>query len=100
MKMKKFLSVALAAAMTAGLLAGCGSNKTDSVSPESSQKDDKGSVYYLSFKPEPAEQWTYHGIRKARWENSPVSALLLFQEYMPAPGDFPIPGYCRASDSP
>ena len=70
MKMKKFLSVALAAAMTAGLLAGCGSNKTDSVSPESSQKDDKGSVYYLSFKPEQAEQW--EAVAKAYTEETGV----------------------------
>ena len=70
MKMKKFLSVALAAAMTAGLLAGCGSNKTDSASPESSKKDDKGSVYYLSFKPEQAEQW--EAVAKAYTEETGV----------------------------
>ena len=70
MKMKKFLSAALAAAMTAGLLAGCGSNKTDSASSDSSKKDDKGSVYYLSFKPEQAEQW--EAVAKAYTEETGV----------------------------
>ncbi|MDD3361962.1 MAG: ABC transporter substrate-binding protein [Hespellia sp.] len=49
MKMKKVLSVALAAAMVAGLAVGCGSSK--------SAESDEGSVYYLNFKPEVAEVW-------------------------------------------
>ncbi|MBO1700159.1 carbohydrate ABC transporter substrate-binding protein, partial [[Clostridium] symbiosum] len=55
--------------MAAGLLAGCGSNKSDSASGESS-KDDKGTVYYLSFKPEQAEQW--EAIAKAYTEETGV----------------------------
>ena len=49
MKMKKVLSVALAAAMVAGLAVGCSGSKK--------AEDDKGSVYYLNFKPEVAEVW-------------------------------------------
>ncbi len=49
MKMKKVLSVALAAAMVAGLAVGCGSSK--------SAESEEGSVYYLNFKPEVAEVW-------------------------------------------
>lgn len=49
MKMKKVLSVALAAAMVAGLAVGCGNSK--------SAESDEGSVYYLNFKPEVAEVW-------------------------------------------
>lgn len=49
MKMKKFLAAALAVTMVAGLSVGCKSNKSDS--------SDEGTVYYLSFKPEQAEQW-------------------------------------------
>ncbi|MDD3403741.1 MAG: ABC transporter substrate-binding protein [Hespellia sp.] len=50
MKMKKVLSVVLAAAMVAGLAVGCGGSKK-------SAESDKGSVYYLNFKPEVAEVW-------------------------------------------
>lgn len=47
---KKLLSVALCATMVAGLLAGCGnSSKSDKASSE------KGSVYWLNFKPEADE---------------------------------------------
>ena len=47
---KKLLSVALCATMVAGLLAGCGSSsKSDKSSSE------KGSVYWLNFKPEADE---------------------------------------------
>lgn len=49
MKMKKVLSVLLAVSMVAGLATGCGSKEA--------AKDDKGSVYYLNFKPEVAEVW-------------------------------------------
>lgn len=46
MKFKKLLSLALCATMVAGLAVGCGSKESD-----------KGSVYYLSFKPESTQQW-------------------------------------------
>ena len=46
MKFKKLLSLALCATMVAGLAVGCGSKESD-----------KGSVYYLSFKPESTKQW-------------------------------------------
>ncbi len=51
MKMKKVIALGLALAMTAGLVVGCGSNKSES----SSKKE--ASVYYLNFKPEVAEVW-------------------------------------------
>ena len=42
---KKLLSILLVSIMALSLLAGCGA------------KEDNGSVYYLNFKPEQAEQW-------------------------------------------
>lgn len=50
MKMKKVLSALLAATMAAGLLIGCGGSG-------GTAEDSEGSVYYLNFKPEQAEQW-------------------------------------------
>lgn len=50
MKLKKVLSLVLCAAMITGMTAGCGSTKDDS-------SNDKGEVYYLSFKPELTKQW-------------------------------------------
>ena len=44
--MKKLLSILLVSVMALSLLAGCGS-----------KKEDKGSVYYLNFKPEQDKQW-------------------------------------------
>ena len=52
MKAKKFLSIALAAVLSVGVLTGCSSSDSTS-----SAGDEKGSVYYLSFKPEQEEQW-------------------------------------------
>lgn len=43
---KRWLAVAAAAAMTVGMLAGCGQ-----------KEDGQGSVYYLNFKPESAQVW-------------------------------------------
>lgn len=51
MKKRKVLSVLLVAAMTVGMLAGCGKSSDDA------GKDAKGKVYYLNFKPEADEQW-------------------------------------------
>lgn len=49
-KCYRFTALALTAALTAGLFAGCGSKKNDNDS--SSGKKDAGRVYYLNFKPE------------------------------------------------
>ncbi len=54
MKKKKVLSIVLAAAMAAGLMAGCGS---DSDSEKGGSEEAKGKVYYLNFKPEADEYW-------------------------------------------
>lgn len=77
MRMKKFLPVVLAAVMTAGLCAGCGSSKSASESSKPSSestkdttKENAGTVYYLSFKPEQAEQWK--AIAKAYTEETGV----------------------------
>lgn len=51
MKKKKILALGLITAMTMSLLAGCGGTDGKETS------DDKGSVYYLNFKPEADAQW-------------------------------------------
>lgn len=81
-KFKRFAALSLSAVMVAGALAGCGTNNTpkETTSPtevapketdatqtevaeETAQATDKeaasgnGTVYYLNFKPEQAEQW-------------------------------------------
>lgn len=55
MKLKKCLTVALSAIMATVALTGCSSSSDKSSSGSSS--DEKGSVYYLSFKPEQENQW-------------------------------------------
>jgi raffinose/stachyose/melibiose transport system substrate-binding protein len=50
MKVKKILLVSLTVGMVVGQFTGCGTTTKQS-------KNDKGSVYYLSFKPEQAKQW-------------------------------------------
>lgn len=50
-KLKKYLTIALSAVMATVALTGCSS------SGYGSKDDEKGSVYYLSFKPEQEEQW-------------------------------------------
>jgi len=50
-KLKKYLTIALSAVMATVALTGCSS------SSDGSKDDEKGSVYYLSFKPEQEEQW-------------------------------------------
>ena len=60
MKAKKFISIALAAVLTLGVLTGCSSSKSSGSSASSASSagsDEKGSVYYLSFKPEQEDQW-------------------------------------------
>lgn len=50
---KRLVSVVLAAVMLAGLCTGCAGKKEG----QEASKDKKGTVYYLSFKPEQAKQW-------------------------------------------
>ena len=60
MKMKKFLAVCLSALTVTGMLAGCGGAKdgdTSSAGAEKKGSSAEGSVYYLNFKPEIADQW-------------------------------------------
>lgn len=54
MKKKRILALMLAAAMTAGLVTGCGSDSSDS---KGRSGGSGGKVYYLNFKPEQADQW-------------------------------------------
>ena len=51
-KLKKFVTIALSTVLTTVALTGCSSSSDDSAT-----NDDKGSVYYLNFKPESEEQW-------------------------------------------
>ncbi len=59
MKAKKFISIALATVLSVGILTGCGSSASNGSSSSAGEggSDEKGSVYYLSFKPEQEEQW-------------------------------------------
>ncbi len=56
MRKKKIVALMLSMAMVVGALAGCGTKNGESGS-SSNASEEKGSVYYLSFKPEQAEQW-------------------------------------------
>ena len=53
MKMRKVVSILLVAAMTIGMVTGCGSSS----GKKTAKSDAKGKVYYLNFKPEQDEQW-------------------------------------------
>lgn len=54
---KRFLSLVLAGALAATMLAGCGSSNSGESSTAAEDGGAKGSVYYLNFKPEQDEQW-------------------------------------------
>lgn len=54
---KRFLSLVLAGALAATMLAGCGSSNSGEGSTAAEDGGAKGSVYYLNFKPEQDEQW-------------------------------------------
>lgn len=71
MKMKKVVSVLLAGAMAATLLAGCSSSSSD----KKAEGDAKGKVYYLNFKPEADEQW--QALAKAYTEETGVPVTVL-----------------------
>ena len=53
MKMRKVVSILLVAAMTIGMVTGCGSSS----GKKTAKSDAKGKVYYLNFKPEQDAQW-------------------------------------------
>ena len=53
---KRFLSLVLAGALAATMLAGCGSSNSGE-SSTAADSGSEGSVYYLNFKPEQDEQW-------------------------------------------
>ena len=54
---KRWFALILAALMAASLLAGCGSSSSAGSAAASSGTKKTGSVYYLNFKPEQADQW-------------------------------------------
>lgn len=66
-RLKKFVASSLAAVMVMGLLGGCGGNSNTDTgetgtnaqaeSTDGGTSGGTGSVYYLNFKPEQAEQW-------------------------------------------
>ena len=79
--MKKFLSMVLSLVMVASICAGCGSSNSDtktstkpsesaSASATAGASEEKGSVYFLNFKPEQADQWVE--IAKAYTEETGV----------------------------
>ena len=53
---KRWLALGLVGIMTLGCFAGCGS-KSDGKSADGKGDSSKGSVYYLNFKPEQADDW-------------------------------------------
>ena len=58
MKRKRLIALLLTAAMTAGMLAGCGNSGGDNGGGDADGgKEATGKVYYLNFKPEQADQW-------------------------------------------
>ena len=58
MKRKRLIALLLTAAMTAGMLAGCGGSGGDGGGGDADGgKEATGKVYYLNFKPEQADQW-------------------------------------------
>ncbi len=84
MKKKKVMPVLLAAAMTVGMFAGCGSNDAGTAGgstqgAQGTQAADKssgdGSVYYLNFKPEADEQWQILASEYTKETGVPVTVL-------------------------
>lgn len=99
---KRWLALGMAAMMTAGVLAGCGSTSTDTASDssestatettetaeaadaaesteasegEAATSTGAGSVYYLNFKPEQDEQW--QDLAKAYTEETGVPVTVV-----------------------
>ena len=84
MKTKKTLSLTLAAAMTAGLLVGCGggaaSSSTAAASSEAVASSEAapaaaGKVYYLNFKPEQDEAWQKLAAKYTEETGVPVTVV-------------------------
>ena len=87
MKTKKTLSLTLAAAMTAGLLVGCGGGAASSSTPAASSDAPAsstaapaapaaaGKVYYLNFKPEQDEAWQKLAAKYTEETGVPVTVV-------------------------
>ena len=84
MKTKKTLSLTLAAAMTAGLLVGCGGGAASSSTPAASSDAvasseaapaAAGKVYYLNFKPEQDEAWQKLAAKYTEETGVPVTVV-------------------------
>ena len=84
MKTKKTLSLTLAAAMTAGLLVGCGGGAVSSSTPAASSDAvasseaapaAAGKVYYLNFKPEQDEAWQKLAAKYTEETGVPVTVV-------------------------
>lgn len=84
MKTKKTLSLTLAAAMTAGLLVGCGGGAASSSAPVASSDAvasseaapaAAGKVYYLNFKPEQDEAWQKLAAKYTEETGVPVTVV-------------------------
>lgn len=84
MKTKKTLSLTLAAAMTAGLLVGCGGGAASSSTPAASSEAPAsssaapaaaGKVYYLNFKPEQDEAWQKLAAKYTEETGVPVTVV-------------------------
>ena len=84
MKTKKTLSLTIAAAMTAGLLVGCGGGAASSSTPAASSDAPAsssaapaaaGKVYYLNFKPEQDEAWQKLAAKYTEETGVPVTVV-------------------------
>lgn len=92
MKMKRFAALSLTAAMLAGTLTACGSKteettaapagettaaaaETTTAAAEEPKAAGEGSVYYLNFKPEQADQWVALGEAYTKETGVPVTVV-------------------------
>lgn len=92
MKMKRFAALSLTAAMLAGTLTACGSKTeettaapagettaaaetTKAAAAEEPKAAGEGSVYYLNFKPEQADQWVALGEAYTAETGVPVTVV-------------------------
>ena len=77
MNAKKILSLSMASAMAAALLAGCGSTAAASSTAESTgtAAAAAGKVYYLNFKPEQDEDWKALAAKYTEQTGVPVEVV-------------------------